>query len=357
MTVIQTPKAFSKKLLTWFRHSARDLPWRHTQDPYKIWVSEVMLQQTTVSAVIPKYQVWIKKFPDVQTLARARAQTVLKQWQGLGYYHRARNLHTSARVICKNFKGKLPADPDALRRLPGFGPYTVGAVLSIAFGIRAPIIDANIRRVSMRILNLKGAADSRHDQAILEFLESVLPPHSAGDFNQALMELGALVCRHKNPLCLQCPVRTFCESHAHGCQELIPVSPKRRIKNISAVVAVIGHRGRFLIQQRRNTKLLEGLWEFPGGKIETGETPLTALKREIVEELGVELRSARKLMTVDHFYTEFHVTLSVWWCTLKEIPEKGTGRKWVRKRELVKYPMPSGSVKIVDGLLRQDRTE
>ncbi len=354
MSKTQPSNLFSRKLLHWFRQSARDLPWRKTKDPYKIWISEIMLQQTTVSAVIPKYEAWIKKFPDMRSLARAREQTVLKQWQGLGYYNRARNLHATARIICQDHQGILPPDADTLSRLPGFGPYTVGAVLSIAFGIRKPIIDANVRRVSMRVLNLKGAADTSQDKTILAFLERVLPHRSVGDFNEALMELGALICRQTNPLCLQCPVRVLCESYKEGCQELIPTPRLRRIKNISAVVAVIRQNGKFLIQQRTGTKLLQGLWEFPGGKVETGETERDALQREIQEELKVEVSSAEKFMTTDHSYTEFHVTLSVWWCTLKEIPLESATLKWVGKRELLKYPMPSGSAKIVDHLLRQD---
>jgi len=313
-----------------------------------------MLQQTTVPAVIPRYGQWIEQFPDVQTLAAANEQKVLKAWQGLGYYNRARNLHKSARLICQQWQGRLPSDPLLLRSLPGFGDYTVAAVCSIAFGLRVPLLDANVRRVGMRILNLRGTSSRAHDRAVLEFLGKNLPRRSVGDFNQALMELGALVCRKSNPLCLRCPLKDFCQSFRCGIQEMIPETKKRSIKKISAAVAVIHQqKKKFFIQQRKGKRLLEGLWEFPGGKIEPGESDHDALRREVREELGVEIAHAERMMTVDHFYTEFHVTLSVWWCTLKEMPETGDHRKWVARRDLIKFPMPSGSAKIVGRILKE----
>ncbi len=313
-----------------------------------------MLQQTTVPAVIARYEQWIEQFPDVQTLAAANEQKVLKAWQGLGYYNRARNLHKSARLICQRWKGSLPSDQVLLRSLPGLGDYTVAAVCSIAFGLRVPLLDANVRRVGMRILNLSGAVSRARDRVVLDFLEKNLPRRSVGDFNQALMELGALVCRAKNPLCPQCPLKDFCQSFRCGTQDMIPETKKRSIKKISAAVAVIHQqKKKFFIQQRKDERLLKGLWEFPGGKIEAGESDHDALRREVREELGVEIARAERMMTVDHFYTEFHVTLSVWWCTLKEMPKTGNCKKWVARRDLVKFPMPSGSAKIVERILKE----
>ncbi len=334
----------------WYRRHARDLPWRRTSDPYKVWVSEIMLQQTTVSAVIPYYERWIEKFPDVGSVARASPAEILKAWQGLGYYQRARNVHKAAQIICECYGGTLPADKENLRRLPGFGAYTTGAVLSIAFQKAEPIIDANVRRVFMRLLLLDGKADGRHDGVISGELKRLLPARAPGDFNQALMELGATVCRSQLPLCSQCPVRNACQAYHKGVQEIIPEPKTKKLKDIYAAIAVIRHKGRFFIQRRPLSGLLAGLWEFPGGQIQEGETSRRALERELDEELGVAIQSAVPLMNVRHFYTQFRVHLSVWLCSARPIPKSDETHRWVRSREFSDYAMPSGSVKIVERL-------
>ena len=203
------PKTFAPLLLKWYSLHKRDLPWRHTKDPYKIWVSEMMLQQTTVNTVIAYYERWFHHFPTLEDLAKARIEKVLKAWQGLGYYARARNLHKAAQIVLKQHDGHLPRDPQMVRALPGFGPYATGSVLSIAYDLPLEIIDANVRRVFMRILTLDGFADTTQDVAISAYLKKVFPKNKAGDFNQALMELGALICKPKDPLCDQCPVKDF----------------------------------------------------------------------------------------------------------------------------------------------------
>ena len=208
---------FSSSLLQWYHKHKRDLQWRRTKDHYRIWVSEVMLQQTTVNAVVPFYQRWFEIFPTVKDLASADIQQVLKAWQGLGYYARAKNLHKAAGVVNRLHGGVLPADPQLVRALPGFGPYSTGSVLSIAYDLPLKIIDANVRRVAMRLLALQGHADTKQDKAVEAFLHKVFPQKNAGDFNQALMELGALVCR-KEPLCVLCPVSRFCQAFEQGVQ-------------------------------------------------------------------------------------------------------------------------------------------
>lgn len=343
--------SFSKKLLSWYCQNARDLPWRHARDPYKIWISEIMLQQTTVNAVIPYYQRWVKIFPDVQRVARSPIQKILKIWQGLGYYSRARNIHRCAQMIVKEFGGQIPQDPHVLKKLPGFGPYTVGAVLSIAFDKRQPIIDANVRRVVMRQLALTGTNRSANEKKILMFLDKVMPIAGNNIFNQALMELGALVCVNRSPRCLLCPVISSCKAFKQGMQELIPPTKKKVIKSLQVAVAIIKNDGRYFIQQRGPQGLLAGLWEFPGGKIEDGETAAKAVKREVQEELGVAVSSARHLFNVMHFYTEFKVTLHVLNCAVKDFPHPGKTRRWIKPQEFRKYPMPSGSAKIVQKLL------
>ncbi len=339
---------FREKLLLWYKKNARKLPWRRTRDPYKIWISEVMLQQTTVKAVIPYYQSWIKQFPDIHSVSRASSETVLKAWQGLGYYQRVRNIHKSARMICERYNGRIPADKEILRRLPGFGPYTTGAVLSMAFDQPEVIIDANIRRVLMRVLDITGYADSKHDPRILKVLKKILPLKASGCFNQALMELGAVICRSSCPLCLPCPVSRECRAYRKGTQEIIPQPKTKTLIRQHAVVALIKHRKKYFIQKRPSKGLLADLWEFPGGKIEPGETSRQALVREVREELKVEIEKARHMMNLTHYYTCYKVHLSVWLCSACPLPGEDRTHRWVRQKELSDYAMPSGSAKIVE---------
>jgi A/G-specific adenine glycosylase len=344
-------KNFSNDLTRWYNKNKRDLPWRNTRDPYKIWISEIMLQQTTVNTVIAYYERWVKKFPTVHDLAQASLQSVLKQWQGLGYYNRAKNMHKAAVILIKEHQGTLPQDPQAIRSLPGFGPYTTGSVLSIAYDMRLTIIDANVRRVVMRLLALPGIADTKQDPKINEFLLNVFPESGAGDFNQALMELGALVCRSREPLCILCPVSKYCQAYKKSIQEIIPETKKKIIKEIDAVIAIIKKEGKYFIQRRPSKGLLADLWEFPGGKIEAGETKQKALARELHEELGVQLKSSKYLFGVKHFYTQFRVNLSIFICSLEAEPKTDATHRWVSFKSFAKYPMPSGSAKIIEKLL------
>ncbi len=310
-----------------------------------------MLQQTTVQTVLPRYQEWLKAFPDVQTLARAPLQKVLKAWQGLGYYERARNLRLAARMICGRFDGKLPDRYEDLLSLPGFGPYTAAAVLSMAFGQAHPVLDANVRRVLMRLAGLRGKADPRRDKILRSFLLTFFPAQKAGEFNQAVMELGALVCKPRNPLCLRCPVQGFCLAFKTGKQELIPAIKARRTERIESVVGIIKEDGKYLIQRRPARGLLAGLWEFPGGKRKPGETLKAALRREIREELGAEIEKERLLLKVNHAYTRFQVKLHAFECRLRKRPRPGKkALRWVSLRSLRDYPFPSGNAKIINYL-------
>lgn len=343
---------FAKTLTVWYRKNARSLPWRRTKDPYMIWISEIMLQQTTVNAVIPYFEKWAKTFPTIEDLAKSPVQKVLAQWQGLGYYNRAKNLHRSAQLMVDGHGARIPSDPEVARKLPGFGPYTVGAVLSIAYDKKLPIIDANVRRVVMRLLSVEGEANTTQDKKVLGFLLEVLPDKNVGDFNQALMELGALVCRSKEPVCILCPVSKFCLAYKEGKQEIIPTPKKREIKDIDAVIAVIKNKGKYFIQQRPSKGLLADLWEFPGGKLEAGESHKEALIREMKEELAIMPKSMKHLFDVQHFYTQFRVKLSVWQFEPRIVPQSDPTHKWIAPREFSKYPMPSGSAKIVEQLIK-----
>jgi A/G-specific adenine glycosylase len=342
---------FTKDLLRWYGRHHRNLSWRETSDPYAIWVSEVMLQQTTVQAVIPYYEKWLTLFPDLGSLAREPLRKVLKAWQGLGYYARARHMRQAAQVLVKRYDSRFPRRYEELRRLPGFGPYTTAAILSLVFDLPYPVLDANVRRVVMRLARMSGGPNAKKDKLLMERLLGWIPRKKPGLFNQAMMELGALVCRPHGPLCLLCPVSAFCRAYEAGDQEIIPSPKKRSSTKIEAVVGIIRKDGKYLIQKRPSSGLLADLWEFPGGKREPGETLVEALRRELREELGVEVAAARPLITVRHAYTRFRVRLHAYECRLKSDPKTDPKRlRWVSLRALRRYPFPSGSARIVDKL-------
>ncbi len=345
---------FAQLLMIWYKKSARDLPWRKTNDPYLIWISEVMLQQTTVNTVIPYFNRWVKLFPNLKMLAQTPLEKVLKVWQGLGYYQRAKNIHKAAKIILHEHQGRVPDDPALLKKLPGFGPYTIGAVLSIAFDKRYSIIDANIRRVCMRLLAKDGYAEASQDKDILPNLEKLLPQNNFRIFNQAFMELGALVCRQREPICLLCPVKNFCQAYQKGIQEIIPQTKKKILEDISVSVGLLRKDHKIFIQKRPSSGLLADLWEFPGGKIGRGESPVDALKRELKEELNIEIKNIRYFTDVQHFYTQFRVKLHAFSCESDSTLPQGPTYKWTALKNLIHYPMPSGSSKIVDELLREN---
>ena len=304
-------------LLSWWDANRADLPWRRTNDPYAIWIAEVMLQQTQIAAVIPYYERWLARFPTVAALAAAPLGDVLKQWEGLGYYSRARHLHAAAQRIVADHGGRLPDTLEELLRLPGVGRYTAGAVASIAFGVRAPVLDGNVVRVLSRLFDVAEDVTRPETRARLWALaEALVPAERPGDFNQALMELGQVICVPQRPRCLLCPLRDDCLARQRGTQLERPVRPPRRRTPHYDVVAAIIWRdgppaagGHFLIAQRPHEGLLGGLWEFPGGKVEPGETRPEALRREIAEELAQEIAPGDFLVEVAHAYTHFRITL------------------------------------------------
>jgi A/G-specific adenine glycosylase len=331
---------FAISLNRWFKRSARPLPWRETTDPYKIWISEVMLQQTTVPTVIAYYNQWIKDYPTVEHVAQAPLEKLLKSWQGLGYYQRVRNIQKAATIFVEQHGRKIPPDYETLRSIPGFGPYTSGAVLSIAFDQRVPIVDANIRRVVMRLLALEKEATTQIDPVVYDYLEGVLPQKNLRTFNQALMELGALICKSKEPLCSMCPVKRHCQAFDKGIQEIIPTRKEKLTEVIDVAVG----------KQRPARGLLAELWEFPGGKIEKGETPEAALRRELKEELNISIENVRLLTKVKHFYTKYKVNLYAYFCDSVSLPAPHAQRKWVPFRDFPRYAMPSGTAKLVEFL-------
>ena len=331
-------------LLSWYRAQGRSLPWRGHPDPYAVWVSEIMLQQTRVETVIPYFERWLERFPTIEALAQAGQQDVLALWEGLGYYSRARNLHRAAQVVVSEYGGRLPADLESLRKLPGIGPYTAGAIASMAFGIDAPALDGNIRRVLARLFNLELPARSPQGEAQLwQWAAELLPAGQAGDYNQALMDLGSLICTPRRPDCPGCPLKAACQAYALGVQEQRPLLERRpETPHYTVTAAVLQREGRFLIARRPEGGLLGGLWEFPGGKQHLGESLAECLRREICEELGVEVEVGAACGVYRHAYTHFRVTLHAFHCRLaagEPQPLVAGELRWVTQPELAGFPM------------------
>ena len=338
------PTPFSEKLLAWYAVYARELPWRGHPDPYAVWTSEIMLQQTRVETVIPYFQSWMEYFPSVFELAAAPQQDVLNLWEGLGYYARARNLHKAAQIIVRNFDGKLPRDAQILQTLPGIGRYTAAAIASIAFGQDEAALDGNIRRVLARVFNVAEPTRSNDGERLLwQLADDNLPLGFAGEHNQAIMDLGATICTPISPKCPDCPVADICKARELGNQEERPVKKtKPVVPHHTVTAAVIRRNGQVFIAQRPDKGLLGGMWEFPGGKIEPGEKLEDCLKREICEELGVDIAVGNPFGVYEHAYTHFKITLHAFECSLtKNTPtaNEHTDIRWVKPTELDDFPM------------------
>ncbi len=347
--------AIRRRLAAWFREEARDLPWRRTGDAYRIWLSEIMLQQTRVDQGLPYYMRFLDAFPDVRSLARASEDEVLKQWEGLGYYTRARNLHKAAKTVVEDYGGEVPKSADLLQLLPGIGKYTAGAIASIAFGERVPVVDGNVKRVLSRLFDIEACIDeSATETDLWDMAGALVPTKGPGDFNQAMMELGARICTPKNPACTECPVAACCEAKRLGVQAARPVrKAKKPVPHQELVVAVIERDGELLIGKRPPGGMLAGLWEFPGGTLGSGETHQTALARSCRETLGIEVKAGGLIATVKHAYTHLRVTLNVYRCNLRQgepTPTTHTELRWATRSELSDYPFPKGNLKFI-GLL------
>lgn len=334
----------SRALLNWYAANARRLPWRGHPDPYAVWVSEIMLQQTRVETVIPYFERWMERFPSLADLAAADEQAVLQTWEGLGYYSRARNLHQAARQVMQEHNGRLPASRAELQKLPGIGRYTAGAIASMAFGQDEAALDGNIRRVLARLFDVRLPARSPQGEARLwQLAEENLPPGRAGDYNQALMDLGAGICTPQRPACLVCPLAEHCQARALGVQEERPVlESKPPIPHITVTAAVIQRNGQVLLARRPSRGLLGGMWEFPGGKQEPGEGLEQALQREIREELAAEITVGAPFGIYHHAYTHFSVSLHAFLCRLAGREPTALEHSelcWAAPARLGEYPM------------------
>ncbi len=306
-------RAFRQRLLAWYSQNARDLPWRRRRDPYSVWVSEVMLQQTQVGTVKAYFERFVNVLPTIEALARADEHEVLRLWEGLGYYRRARLLHQAAKIVVAEHGGQFPRDPQIVRRLPGIGRYTAGAILSIAFDLRTPILEANTLRLLSRLLAYESDPRSAEGQRILwAMAEAVLPRREVGKFNQALMELGSEVCVGRTPQCENCPVRLLCRANQQGRQLDIPQPKAKRRREAVREAAVLVRKGRrILLLQWPEGRRWAGLWDFPRFPLH-GETP-AAVRRELVERVraivGVTIAPGRHVKTLTHGVTRFHITL------------------------------------------------
>ncbi|MEW6426602.1 MAG: A/G-specific adenine glycosylase [Thermodesulfobacteriota bacterium] len=345
-------------LLAWFDRHQRDLPWRRTYSPYHVWISEVMLQQTQMIRGVAYFQRWCRRFPDVARLAEASRDEVYKLWEGLGYYRRADNLLATALRLMAEHKGELPADYGQLRRLPGIGPYTAAAIMSLAFNEDYPVVDANVERVFSRLFDIPAPVKS--SRAFIETkARALLPQGRSRLFNQALMELGALICTPKRPACPRCPLAPHCEARQQGTVAERPVrGPVKEPVRIRMATGIIVRDGRIFIQKRLADDVWGNLWEFPGGRLQEGETPEAALLREIGEETGFTVLGLTPITTVHHSYTIYRVTLHGFACCLAgpdlrppRLTAAQEGR-WIRPEEIEDYAFPAGHRMLIEHLRR-----
>jgi len=346
-----------KLLMSWYLKHHRKLPWRETINPYHIWVSEVMLQQTQVKTVIPYYKKFLASFPDIQSLANTDIQLVLKRWEGLGYYARARNLHRAAMIVLNDHNGIIPEKYADFRKLPGVGDYIAAAVLSFAFGCPHPVVDGNVKRVLARLCLISQPTNKPASYPIFKTIAGkLLDMKNPGNFNQAVMELGALICKPKNPNCDTCPLQRFCMASQAGSVEEYPKRIKSKpIPQHHIAVGIVLKNDKILITRRKIDGLLGGLWEFPGGEVKPYETPEAACIREIKEEVNLEVGIDSFVKRIKHAYTHFKIVMDVFICCFVSGRIHLSGPedfKWIKISEMDRFPFPKSNHKIFPHLLK-----
>ncbi len=364
MTLPPLPKSAAtlRGLIEWFEDNKRDMPWRKTRDPYKIWVSEILLQQTQVATVVSYYTHFLKTFPTVHALAKAPLDKVLKVWEGCGYYARARNLHKAAKQVVA-LGGKLPDSSAGLKRLAGIGPYTSAAIASIAYGEAVPVLDGNVERVIARVMGEEGfvrerAVNQRLQSVAEEWMRTAVKAGlSPGALNESLMELGATMCKPREALCSECPLRRVCVARkTYEDVTELPRRPQRaKTPHYDIGAAIVRKNGRILITKRPKDGMLGGLWEFPGGKKERGETLEACVRREMIEELAMYVEVGEQIASIKHAYTHFKITLHCFECKhiggeLKLIHPADA--KWVRPAELSDYAFPKADRVVLEKLMK-----
>lgn len=344
------------QLTSWYIANKRDMPWRTHPHPYYTWISEMMLQQTQVATVIPYFNRFIETFPTVEELANADLQSVLKQWEGLGYYSRARNLHKAAQQLVTRFSGILPSDYNELQSLPGIGPYSAAAISSIAYETPIPVVDGNVLRVFCRFW---GIYDDIRKTSVRDMLFDKLSTYiqetTPSVFNQSMMELGALICAPKSPECVKCPIKNHCFAYKFNKQHELPYkSPTAKVPHYHIAVGIIWKNGQILIGKRKETQMLGGLWEFPGGKQKENESLEDTTCREIKEETNITVSVDQLYSKVNHAYSHFKITLHGFKCTYISGQEKANTTdelKWVSLNDLHHYPFPKANKKLIEAIM------
>lgn len=339
---------FQDNLLEWYEENKRDLPWRRTDDPYKIWVSEIMLQQTQVDTVIPYFYRFIEQFPTVYDLASAKEEEVLKAWEGLGYYSRARNLQHAVREVVSEYDGQVPDNPAELGKLKGVGPYTRGAILSIAFHQAEPAVDGNVMRVFSRVFNIKDDISLGRTRKKFETLtKDLIPEHDPSSFNQAVMELGALVCTPRTPMCMLCPVNEYCEAFNEGVQEQLPVKAKKakQKKEFYLAVLIKDQRGHIIVEQRPGTGLLANLWQFPMIP-EKFKEPEQA-EQWLYKEYGLEVTLKKKRGKLKHVFTHIIWELEIHDAVLLNTEVNDERLRLIDVDDVTQYPFPVSHQKMM----------
>ena len=344
------------RLLEWFDKNQRPLPWRKNYRPYEVWISEIMLQQTQMNTALPYFDRWMKLFPDIKTLAASDLKKVLKTWEGLGYYSRARNLHETAKVILEKHQGVFPEDFDTIHELKGIGRYTAGAIASIAFNQERPIVDGNILRVLSRVYAIKKPIDVEKNKPLFwELQEKLIPKGSARYFNQAFMELGSLICTTENPSCAICPIRDFCKAFRDGNPEDYPVRAKK-IKTVKVIASalILENKNQFFIHLRPLGEIMGGLWEFPEWKLSKNKVlTLESIRKKtgklIEKDFSLPAEDLEYLGTIKRNYTYFNETLHVFKkCLPPKLPSTYSGWQsaWVSHKDFSRYPFSAAHVKI-----------
>jgi len=356
-------RRFRDNLLDWYDESKRDLPWRKTSDPYSIWISEVMLQQTQVQKVLRYYTKFLAALPTLESLAEAELDTVLKLWEGLGYYARARNLHKAARHIVESYDGKIPQSCDELVQIRGIGPYTAAAVASIAFSEARAVVDGNVVRVLSRLYHIDSDVGTQKvKQQLAEIAQNLIDHEKPGDFNQAIMELGATLCTPKTPKCLFCPVSDFCKAfHELDTPARLPVKrPGKKVPHYNIASALIWDENYLFIDRRKESGMLGGLWEFPGQKIPEDGSAHETITKHVREEFELEVEVGDFCTEVKHAYTHFKITIHAYHCLYKSGEPKltaATDWKWVKPDELHFYAFSTAHKKIIQKLISDFASE
>ena len=345
---------FPLELMNWYLHKGYDFPWRNTSDPYSIWLSEVMLQQARVSTASPYYLHWISALPDIHSVAEAPIDNILKLWEGLGYYGRARNFHKACKIVIEKHGGVIPRDPLEFSKLPGVGPYICAAVMSIAFNLPIPAADGNAIRVISR-MNSIDSPYPKSKKRIITFLSGHIDTISPGYFNQAIMDLGREICTYKNPSCYICPVNIYCCSYVNNTVDKFPANIKKVSRpHHNVAVGLIWKDNRILISKRNDSGLLGGLWEFPGGKIRSGENGTSCVVREAQKTLNVLVVPVAFVKQIKHAYSHFSITVDAYSCTFRGGHPRALGCadfRWIHPRETGQFAFHGACHKLFDKIL------